>query len=133
MIGIQYHSIRPHLYDSYRHLLTRTIVHCQLHPYLRLHIRRKTIYRKLNDRLRVPRSIGIFHRDLYGLFLPNSHTKDAVIETLYHHTAAHFELQRAAPLRAIKCCPIGQTSVIMDFYSIANFYFLCHMFYFFFN
>ena len=127
MIGIQHNSIGLDLYDDHRHLLTGAIVHGQLHSYLRLDIRRKTIDRKFEDRLRVPWSVSIFHGYLDGLLLPNSHTQNTVIETLYHHTAAHFELQRATPLRAIKCCPIGQTSVIMDFYSIPNFYFLCHI------
>jgi len=130
MIRIQHHSFRPNLNDGHRHLLPRAIVHGQLHPYLRLYIRRKTIYRKLDDRLRVPRSIGIFHRDLNGLLLSNGHTEHTIIESLYYHTAAHFELQRTTSFRAIKCCPIGQTSVIMNFYGIANFYFLCHMFFF---
>ena len=127
MIGIQHNSFGPNLYDGHRHLLTGAIVHGQLHSYFRLDIRRKTIDREFDDRLRVPWSVSIFHRDLDGLLLTNGHTQNAVIETLYHHTAAHFELQRATPLRAIKCCPIGQTSVIMDFYSISNFYFLCHI------
>ena len=128
MIRIQYHNIRFYIHDHHRYLLTSTIVHRKLHAYFRLHIRRKSFGRKFDYRLRVSRSISIINRDLDGLFLSYGHAEDTIIKSFDHHTAAHFKFQRRAPFRRIECRSICKTAVIMDFYGISNFYFLCHVY-----
>lgn len=128
MIGIQHNGIRLYFHDDNRHLLTGTIVHSELHAYFRLDIGRKTIDRKLDYRLGISWTIGIFYRDLNGFFLPDSHPEDAVIKTFYHHTTTHFELQRTTSFGGVKCRPISELSVIMDLYGVTSFYFLCHEF-----
>jgi len=128
MIGIQYYDIRFYFYNNHGYLLSGTIVHRQLHAHFRLHIRGESVGRKFDYRLGVSRSIGIFYRYLDGLFLSNGHAEDTVIKSLDHHTTAHFKLQRRAPFRGIERRSIRKTAVIMDFYGISNFYFLCHVY-----
>jgi hypothetical protein len=128
MIGIQHHGIWLHFHDDYRHLLTFAIVHSELHAYFGLDIRRKTIDGKFDYRLGISWSIGILHGDFNGFFLSYRHTKDAIIESFDHITATHLKLQRTTPFGGIKCRSVSEPSVIMDFYGITGFYFLCHEF-----
>lgn len=126
VIGIQYDKVGFHIHDNDGYLLSRAIVHGQLHPDFGFDIWRKTVDWKFDYRLGVASSIGIFHRNLDGLLLAYFHSEHTIVETFYYHTAADFKLQGVTSVGGVECRSVGEPPMVVNSYGIASFYFLSH-------
>src|SRR5690349_3378379 len=124
MICVEYYRVILYLRYHYLELISLGIAHSKWHTYFNFHIFRKTILWHINDHLRVLWSICLIKRNINCLLFSYSHTCNAIIKSLDHHSTTHFKLQRFATFRLVKSFTAIEATMIMYFYLISTFHLL---------